>query len=172
MMHQGERIFLMAIRSSTISLNKIANSLSSIDRTLRHAFPKAPVNQASGFKFSLELSLKPENTMPVEVSLSTEERVRVTAAPVTKSGKPAKLDGAVSFSSDNPDVVIETIDDTSAFINSPETPGDSVVVVSADADVGEGVTTIQDTVLLHVADPQASSLGLSAGTPEPKTPTA
>ncbi len=105
--------------------------------------------------------------MPVELALSTEEDALIVCTPTTKAGKPAKVDGPISFSTNNPDATVTQQGDTSALITSPTTAGDVVVTVSADADLGAGVTTISDTVILHVADPQAASLGLAA-TAQPK----
>src|ERR1043166_8823707 len=74
------------------------------------------------------------NTMPLEVSISTEEKVRLSVTPTTHGGAPASLDGAVSFSVQDGACAIEPIDDTSAFVVSGDAPGDSIVMVSADAD--------------------------------------
>jgi hypothetical protein len=41
-------------------------------------------------------------------------------------------------------------------------------MVSADADLGAGVQTIEDAVTIHVANPLAARLGLSADPPELK----
>jgi len=40
--------------------------------------------------------------------------------------------------------------------------------VSGDADLGEGVVTVSDIVMLHVEGAMAKSLGLVADAPEPK----
>lgn len=106
--------------------------------------------------------------MPLELSMTTEERVRVTAKPQTSGGHDAQLDGDVQFAPQASDCTVERIDALSAWIVSGTTPGDCVVLVSADADVGEGIETIQDTILIHQAHPRATSLGLSAEKPEPK----
>jgi hypothetical protein len=43
-----------------------------------------------------------------------------------------------------------------------------MIVIEADADLGEGVETISDAIRLTVEGAKAQSLGLSVGTPEPK----
>lgn len=48
------------------------------------------------------------------------------------------------------------------------TVGNSKITVSADADLGEGVNTITDTIDLAVVSAQASSLGLVVGAAEAK----
>lgn len=127
--------------------------------------------QEPSFHFTVGL-IEPKHKdqpMPVDVKLTTEQRVQVSVQPKTKAGKPADVDGDVAFTSDNPAVVIERIDPKSAWINSPDSPGDSVIVVSADADLdATGVQTIEDTVTIHVSNPLAESLGLTLGNPEDK----
>lgn len=125
-------------------------------------------DEAARFNFSVAVSNKQkDHAMPLEISLTTEQQVKVSVAPVTPKGKPVALDGAVLFST-NDNVTINMLDDKSAMILAPEVIGDVTVTVSGDADLGAGVVTIKDTILLHISDPQASSLGLTAGTPETK----
>ena len=47
---------------------------------------------------------------------------------------------------------------------SSDDPGETVVVVKADADVGEGVEELADTITLTVIGATAKNLGLSFGT--------
>jgi hypothetical protein len=51
---------------------------------------------------------------------------------------------------------------------SGDTAGDTVYLVSADADLGAGVVTISDTVTLTVTSAAAASFGLTAGAAQPK----
>ena len=106
--------------------------------------------------------------MPLEITLTNEQKVRLTAIPVTAVGNPAPVDGPVVFSVIAGDSTITPIDDFSAFLVSSDTPGDTTYLVSADADLGGGVETIQDTVLMHVEGARAANLGLVLGAPEPK----
>ena len=109
--------------------------------------------------------------MPVRVKLNNEQRVSVKCTPVTPGGSPAEVDGDVEFDCDDPSVKIERIDPMSAWLYAPDSNvGDFVVIISADADLGEGKTEIKDTVILEVSSPQAASLGISVGTPETKPP--
>ena len=106
--------------------------------------------------------------MPIEVTLDNEQKVLVTANPTTKSGNPATLDGPVVVEVSSGDCTVEMVSDTSFFVVSGSQVGDSVVQVSADADLGAGVVTVSDAVVAHVAGALATNFGLSAGTPEPK----
>jgi len=107
--------------------------------------------------------------MPIEVSISNEEKIRLSVSPLTPGGQPAPVDGPTQWTVTGA-CTLEPIDDTSTWVVSGNTIGDSVVTATADADLGTGVVTIADTCTVHVANPMASSLGLAAGTPELKTP--
>lgn len=121
-----------------------------------------------GFKVGVP-QLKAKQNMPLEIKLTNEQKVSVTLSPRTDSGKPAKLDGSPSWAvvSGNSQVVVSE-DGLSAVLISSDDPGDTVVLVKADADLGEGVEEISDTINLTVIGATAKNLGLSAGTPEPK----
>lgn len=102
-----------------------------------------------------------------EISITTEQKVHVKLNPTTAAGKPSSLDGAATFEVVSGDATVENIDELSAWIISGAA-GVSVVSVSADADLGEGVVTITDSITVTVSDPMAANLGLIVGTPEPK----
>jgi len=59
-------------------------------------------------------------------------------------------------------------DGLSADVISGDSPGDSEILIEADADLGSGVVTISDTLKVSVAGALARSLGISVGTPVPK----
>lgn len=111
---------------------------------------------------------KKGSAMPIEVTLTTEERVKLSITPMTAGGQPAQIDGAARWSVEGT-CTVDPIDDTSAWLNAGAM-GDSTVTVGCDADLGQGVVPIGDTCLAHVQNPMAASVGLSAGTPELKTP--
>jgi hypothetical protein len=105
--------------------------------------------------------------MPLEVSLSTEEQVRLSITPLTPGGEPAPVDGPAQWSVEGT-CTVEPIDDTSAWVLAGAM-GDSVVTVACDADLGSGVVPLGDTCVMHEANPMAASLGLSAEAPILKT---
>jgi hypothetical protein len=111
---------------------------------------------------------KKESGVPIEVSMTTEEKCRMSIQPMTAGGQPATVDGAAQWSVEGT-CTVEPIDDVSAWI-SAGAMGDSTVTVGVDADLGEGVVPIGDTCLVHVNNPQAASVGLSADAPVLKTP--
>lgn len=113
--------------------------------------------------------IKPPKHMPLEISITNEQKIKVTLAPVTATSKPAKLDGAPTWEvvTGNSTVVVAD-DGLSADLVSADDPGDTQFLVKADADLGAGITEISDIIKLTVLGAQAASLGLTAGTPEAK----
>lgn len=110
-----------------------------------------------------------EPRMPLEVSISTEEKVRIAVTPTTPGGQPAPVDGAAQFTIEG-DCTVETIDATSCWVLSGTAVGDSVLTAAVDADLGSGVVPLADTAVIHVASPQAANLGMAADAPVLKTP--
>lgn len=112
---------------------------------------------------------KPKTRMSLELKFTTEQQVTVSINPTTPKGQPAALDGVPTWQVASGDVTLQPAPDgKSCVIVSADTPGQSQVLVSADADLGSGVDTISDTISCLVSDPQASSLGLTASPPENK----
>lgn len=105
----------------------------------------------------------------LELTITDEQKVNVTLAPTTDAGSPAKLDGAPAWEVTSGDATVTpAADGLSADLVSGAIAGDSVITVTADADLGQGVTTITEVITLHVIDPQASNLNAKAGVPTPK----
>lgn len=105
----------------------------------------------------------------IEIKITNEQKVKVTLVPVSDTGKPAKLDGKPAWEVVSGFSRLVVADDgMSATLISEDDPGDTVYEVSADADLGEGVETIADTIKLTVEGARAKNLGLVAAAPEPK----
>jgi hypothetical protein len=109
------------------------------------------------------VQLKETHVMPIEVTLTTEEKCRLAITPMTAGGQPATVDGAAQWSVEGT-CTVESIDATSAWVLAGAM-GDSTVTVGVDADLGAGVIPIGDTALIHVENPQAASVGLAADEP-------
>ena len=105
----------------------------------------------------------------MEIRITNEQQVKVKLSPKTDSGKPAKLDGSPSWStiSGNSQVVVDE-DGLGALLVSSDDPGDTEVLVKADADLGEGVEEISDVIKLSVVGATAKNLGLTAEAPTQK----
>jgi hypothetical protein len=108
--------------------------------------------------------------MPATAACSNEEMIPVTAAPVTSSGAPAQIDGALTVTVQSGDGSVSQDAASPLTFNavSGSAPGDTVYLVEADADLGAGVVTLQDTFTLTVTSATAASFGLSAGAAVPK----
>lgn len=105
----------------------------------------------------------------MNVTLTNEQKVKVTLAPTTASGKPAKIDGIPSWTVESGDATVDVAEDgLSAYIISGEAEGASTVRLVADADLGEGVRNIEEVIDVTVTGAEASALGLTVGTAEPK----
>lgn len=92
--------------------------------------------------------------MPLDVVSTTEEKVKIHIAPVTSTGKPAKLDGIPVWTLDGTGSIVAAEDGLSADVISADAPGTSNWSVTADADLGEGVSSITDGGVYTYNDPQ------------------
>jgi hypothetical protein len=102
------------------------------------------------------------------ITITNEQKILVTLAPSTASGKQATLDGAPVWEVSGGDATIEPSEDgLSCTLISGEV-GNSQITVTADADLGEGVRSLTDTIDLAVVSAEASTLGLVVGVAEPK----
>lgn len=100
------------------------------------------------------------------ITITNEEKIQVVLSPVTAAGNPATVDGAPTWQVTEGDATLEvSADGLSAFLISGAPEVNSKIVVTADADLGEGVVNISDTIDLAVVQASASTLGLVAGTP-------
>src|SRR5512134_3077816 len=107
--------------------------------------------------------------MAIEVASTNEEKIPVTITPVTSTGKPAQLDEAPVWTvTSGEGTVAVAADGLSAFLVSGDNPGDTTYLITADADLGEGVVEISDTITYHVNGALAKNLGLAAGAAVPK----
>ena len=98
------------------------------------------------------------------ITITNEQKVQVTLQPVTAAGNPATLDGAPVWTVTEGDATLEVAEDgLSAFLVSGAADVNSTITVAADADLGEGVVALTDTITLAVVAAGASALGLVAG---------
>lgn len=105
----------------------------------------------------------------LNTSCTVEEKVLVHLNPVTKGGRPAKLDGPIVVSVQSGEGTFEVQPDgLSFFAISPDVPGETVYLVDGDADLGAGVIDIQDNVTLTATGVNAAALGLTADAPVSK----
>jgi len=120
------------------------------------------------FGFKVDPPKLKESPM-LDLSITNEQKITVTLNPVTSVGTPVALDGPPTWQVSSGDSTVNVSEDgLSAELVSSDTPGDTTYVVSADADLGEGVVNISDSIHLVVEGARATSLGLVAGEPVAK----
>jgi hypothetical protein len=108
--------------------------------------------------------------MPLELTITNRQKIPVTCHP-TASGKPVPVDGKLFVDkADGESTWAEATDSEPLTVTliSSDNPGTTVYLLKVDADVGEGVEELADTVTLHVEGAKADSMGMVAGVPEDK----
>lgn len=101
------------------------------------------------------------------ILLVDTQKVSLAIKPVNKKGNPAPLDGVPQWSSSDPNVIAVTpAADGLSCVASAGATGTATVSVTADADLGAGVTPLAGTVDFDVKPGPAVSLGITTGTPE------
>lgn len=102
-------------------------------------------------------------------TITNEQKIKLTLNPTTAAGNPATVDGAPVWAVIEGDATLEPAEDgLSCYLISGEANVNSKITVTADADLGEGVVAIIDTVDLAVVPASASALGITAGDAELK----
>lgn len=110
--------------------------------------------------------------MPVSLECTNEQQVRISVQPLTGAGNPAPVDGEVRCTVVSGESTVLPGNAPNEFVlRSGDNPGDTAFLLEADADTGEGVVLVQETVTLRVVSALAGSLGVEAVL-EPKAPAA
>ena len=102
------------------------------------------------------------------VTITSDEKILLTLAPLTAAENPASVDGVPTWQTVSGDATLAPATDGMSCYLISGTVGNSVVTVEADADLGEGVTEITDTLDLAVVAATASQLGATVGAAELK----
>jgi hypothetical protein len=123
----------------------------------------------------LRISLGPNSYIQGihHMRLTNEQRVLVTAVALTAGGHPAPIDGEVIFGTSDAGVAdIERVDATSAYVTAVG-EGAAQITASFDADLGEGVRTIELSGAIEVVAAEAERGEIQFGEPEliPTPPT-
>lgn len=109
--------------------------------------------------------------MPLDLLITNEQKVHVKLAPKTAGGKDAALDGAPLWEVlSGSGTIVPDADGLGAFLVSPDAIDGvpTVYKVSADADLGSGVITLEDTINLTTNAANAANFGLVAEAPVAK----
>jgi hypothetical protein len=96
--------------------------------------------------------------------LTSTQQIGYTINPTDRKGHPAQLDGVPVWASSNEAVatVVPAADGLSATVVAG-VPGDCVISVTADADLGEGVVNLAGTEEIVVVPAAAVTISLTAG---------
>ena len=87
-----------------------------------------------------------------------------------KMENPAPIDGIPTWSVSDPNLlqVVPTEDGLGCQVYTVGPLGKGQVIVTADADLGEGVEPITGTLNVQVIGSKAVAIGVNVGTPEPR----
>ena len=96
------------------------------------------------------------------VTNNQEQDVAVVLAPVTPKGKPGQVDGAPVYSVEAGDVTLEVAPDGLSAKIITASLGPWIVKVTADVDMGAGISELIDTIDGTTVAVQTAALGLSA----------
>lgn len=98
--------------------------------------------------------------------ITNEQRALLTVQPLTQAGNPAPIDGDVTYSSSDETVArIDVVDGNSAFVTAVG-EGAAQIFASFDADLGEGVRTVELSGAIEVVPAEATRGELVFGEPE------
>jgi len=102
--------------------------------------------------------------------LTDEQKVALTVAFTTASGNPARIDGVPKWQTSDETIltVVADEDGQTATATTVGPLGTAQVSVTADADLGAGIREITGTLDVEVLAAEAVTVGITAGTPEPK----
>lgn len=96
--------------------------------------------------------------------LTTTQQVTLSIVPKDRKGNPASVDGVPAWTNSNPEVAtIEPSEDGMSAVVKAGVPGDTTISVTADADLGDGVTEIAGVGEIKVVPSAASTVELVAG---------
>ena len=114
------------------------------------------------FNYSIGLPIdKRGGDNMLDLTITNEQKIKITVNPVTEGGAPVVLDGPIIVTVNSGEATAEVQPDgVSAYLISGDNPGDTIFGVSGDADLGAGVETVADIVTLHVEGARATNLGL------------
>ena len=104
------------------------------------------------------------------ITLTDLQKVSCSIKPVDAMGNPAQVDGVPEWSvSDSAMLtVVPSSDGLTAVVSTVGPIGTAQVTVTADADLGEGLVSISGVLDVTITGSQATSLSITAGTPEPR----
>lgn len=107
----------------------------------------------------------------IDVLVLTDlQKCTISVAFTDAAGNPATVDGTPTWTSSDPSIILVTpADDGMSAVATTVGPlGTSQVAVTADADLGAGITPVTGTLDIQVIASQAVAASIATGTPELK----
>lgn len=105
----------------------------------------------------------------LQITITTDQKVVARIEPRSNSGNPLAFEGIAEWGILAGEGTVEAADDgLSAELVSSDTPGNTIYMVTIDADVGLGVEEVSGLILVSSIDP--NGIGMIASAPVPKTP--
>ncbi len=100
-------------------------------------------------------------------ALTDSQQVTLSVTFLDKKNNPAQVDGAPAWLVDNPNVLALTpaTDGLSCLISAVGPLGSALVTLTADVDLGAGVTNVVGTFAVDITAGTATTVAISAGTP-------
>jgi len=101
--------------------------------------------------------------------LTDDQKVTLSVAFFDKHGHKAEVEGVPVWASSDPVILVEaSADGMTAVATTAGERGPAQVSVTADVDLGTGVEELVGLLDIEVIPDKAATIGISAGTPEPK----
>lgn len=102
-------------------------------------------------------------------TMNNTQKIHFAIDPKDANGNPAEVEDLTVEVLNDGDLTSEIdADNRGGYIISGTTLGSFQIKLHADAQIGEGVTALEETHDIVVTNPQATTLGGTFGTPEPK----
>lgn len=156
---------LRAILALQAKLNAVQSTVQSNSDKLDLVLSLLQPEPAVGFVFTATLEGNTQIGV-TQMDLRDDQQVDLSIQPVDKKGKPAQLDGIpVWASSDETVITVTPSADGLSAVAVGVAPGQARVVVTADADLGAGVTDITGTLEFNVVAGSAATINITAGAP-------
>ncbi len=168
---QAKLIHALTLKVAAVAIRDVTilHELRDLANDFRHRLPESRLDITIG---PARLKKPPKGNMTT-IELNNDQEIDVTIAPKTSKGKPAKVDGVPTWevvSGDTATVTPTADGKTATLRTNDDAEGDTVIKATADADLGEGVETLEEIITLRVSSPKATSLGVTVGEARDKTP--
>jgi hypothetical protein len=145
------------------SLDKVANAINRVADGLVTPAPKEPMAVRLAV---VGLYIYPKSRKKgkmINTSCRSNEKVRISLAPLGPDGEPEKLDGAASGSVTSGSGTVEQVDDlTVDILPADGFEGTLIVDITGDAAEGPAVKVLTETVTVTVFHPDAVTLGATS----------